>query len=281
MLLVHVSWLVCTTIAALGILVGPVIAMIVVKRKLHVPWRYFGFGALIFFLFQVISRVPIIEVLTLAVGRTVNSSVLLFVLWALFLGLTAGLCEEWGRYLGYRWFLKREPKTWNLGVAYGLGHASLEAILLVGVGLLVLIIEIVALSYTPATTASQKLAVTQIVSVYGAQPDWWELLALWERVWAMCFHVAMSVLVLQSIRLHTPRFVWLAVLAHTLLDTLTALLPHYLGHVAGAITTEGLVAIAGLFALWLLRCLRRRMREEDAASEMLPDAVPNISEARG
>lgn len=276
MLLVHVGWLVCTVIATLCILVGPWIAMIVVKRKLHVPWRYFGFGALVFFLFQVISRVPIIEVLTLAVGRTVNSSELLFVLWALFLGLTAGLCEEWGRYLGYRWFLKREPKTWNLGVAYGLGHASLEAILLVGVGLLVLVVEIIALSYTPATAASQKLAVTQIVSIYGAQPDWWSLLGLWERIWAMCFHVAMSVLVLQSIRLHTPRFVWLAVLAHTILDTLTALLPHYLRRVAGTITTE--VATFGLFALWLLCRLRQQMRAEDMAGEVPPEAVPNLAE---
>ncbi|GHO43001.1 YhfC family intramembrane metalloprotease [Ktedonospora formicarum] len=266
MLLVSPGWFICTVIAALGTLLGPLVAIIIVKRRLRVPWRYFLFGALVFFLFQIISRVPIISVLTLVLGKTVNASPVLFVLWALFLALTASLCEEWGRYLGYRWFLKRAPKTWSTGVAYGLGHASLESMLLVGVILLALLIEILIFSFTPAA-ASQQAIVTQIVKAYGTQPNWYPLITLWERLWTMFFQIAMSVLVLQSLRRKNLSYVWLAVAFHTLLDTTAVLVPHYLTGLPGIITIEVLVCIAGILAFWWLRHVHQRMSKEDEEQE--------------
>src|SRR5689334_5926286 len=40
--------------------------------------------------------------------------------------VTAGLFEEVGRYVGYRFFMRREPKTWSKAVMFGLGHEGLD-----------------------------------------------------------------------------------------------------------------------------------------------------------
>lgn len=278
MLLVHTGWFICVIIAALCTLVGPIVAIIIAKQKLRVPWRYFLFGALIFLLFQAVSRIPLITVLTPYVAKMIDASPLLFPLWGVFLALTAGLFEEWGRYIGYRWLLKRAPKTWNTGVAYGLGHASIEAILLVGFSLTAVVIEVLVFSFTPIP-AAQQATVSQVIKTFTEQPDWYQLMAVWERIWTMIFHVAMSVLVLQNLRQKSLRFVWLAVLFHTIIDTCAVMFPHYIEGVTGLFIVEIIVFIAGLLAFWWLRRSHQRMREEDAANEASANSDPLLSTA--
>jgi uncharacterized membrane protein YhfC len=54
---------IASTIAAILFEVAlPIALALIARRRLGVGWRYFGYGALIFFLFQLISRVPIVQV---------------------------------------------------------------------------------------------------------------------------------------------------------------------------------------------------------------------------
>ena len=108
------------------------------RRRLGVSWRYFGYGALIFVLFQLVSRVPITLAIQALIAPQLQASRVALIAWIAISALTAGLFEELGRYVGYRWLMKREQKTWAKGVMYGLGHGGIESMLLIaGASLLV------------------------------------------------------------------------------------------------------------------------------------------------
>src|SRR5262245_30494860 len=207
------------TIAAILIeIVMPLALAIVVRRRLGVSWRYFGYGALIFFLFQLISRVPAVQVAQVLLAPQLRESFTLQIAWLALLALTAGLFEEIGRYVGYRWLMGREEKTWNKAVIYGLGHGGLESMVLVGGLTLIGLINLLILpSMIGSLPADQRAVVEQQLAAVREQPDWLPLVGAWERLWSIVFHVAMSVVVLQVFR-RSIGWLGLAVLAHTLLN---------------------------------------------------------------
>jgi uncharacterized membrane protein YhfC len=121
---VNISWIVATAITAVFAILYPLVLAIIANRRLKVSWKYFAFGALIFFVFQVISRVPIVTVLGQVLASELKASTLFLYTWLAILALSAGVFEEVGRYIGYRWLMRREEKTWNKAVMYGLPHTQ-------------------------------------------------------------------------------------------------------------------------------------------------------------
>jgi uncharacterized membrane protein YhfC len=118
----------------------PLVLALVVRHRLGIGWRYFGYGALIFLLFQLVSRIPITLAIQAAIAPQLQASRTLLVGWLAVAALSAGVFEEVGRYIGYRWLMKREEKTWPKAIMYGLGHGGLESMLFVaGLTLLTLI----------------------------------------------------------------------------------------------------------------------------------------------
>ena len=59
-------------------------------------WRYFGYGALIFFLFQLISRVPLVTIAGAVVAPALANNTGAQLAWGAGLALTAGLSRRWG-----------------------------------------------------------------------------------------------------------------------------------------------------------------------------------------
>jgi uncharacterized membrane protein YhfC len=95
---------------------------VMVRKKLAVGWKYSWFGALVFLVFQLLTRTPLVMVLQATVlTRLLRTSIAFTWIWLLILALTAGLFEEVGRSVGYRLLLRREPKTWSKAVMFGLG----------------------------------------------------------------------------------------------------------------------------------------------------------------
>ncbi|MGI5837670.1 MAG: YhfC family intramembrane metalloprotease [Chloroflexota bacterium] len=172
----------------------PIALALFIRWRWGVPWRYFFYGALIFFLFQLITRVPAVQLIQLALADQLQQSEAFQWGWLFVLALTAGLFEEIGRYLGYRYLVfgksrsevsdqlsafshqpsavsdqllelrtqNSEHRTsdspltvWKKGVMYGLGHGGLESILLVG-GLVLLsfINALVLTRMDPSTIAA-------------------------------------------------------------------------------------------------------------------------------
>jgi len=89
----------------------PLALAVFVRRQLGVSWHYFWYGALIFFLFQVVTRVPAVQILQGVLAGPLRQSEVLRWGWLFALALTAGLFEEVGRYLGYRHLVFRGIKA--------------------------------------------------------------------------------------------------------------------------------------------------------------------------
>jgi len=156
---------------------------------------------------------------------------------------------------------------------YGIGHGGLESMLLVGGLLILTLVQVIAFSSINLNTlpASQHALVVQQLNAINAQPAWTTLLQVWERLWAVPFHIAMSVVVLQVFRRNTIGWLWLAILAHAILDFTAGILPQVLGSsVSASLSVEGWVAIAGIISLWIIWKLRDRSEQMTIAAEPKP-----------
>ncbi len=193
------AWVAAYIIAIAFVILYPLVLAVVAHRRLKVSWKYFAYGVLIFFVFQLITRVPAVIVIQAAITPRLEASPALLYTWLAILVLTAGLFEEVGRYVAFRWLMRREEKTWNKAVMYGLGHGGLESILLVGGLALVNLISIIALSSIGLSSIplAQRAQAAQQLAAIAAQPVWFPLLAAWERLWTVPVQIALSVLVLQ------------------------------------------------------------------------------------
>lgn len=258
----HVSsaWLAMTALTAAIVIVLPFIFGSLARKQLGVGWKYFWFGVLVFLVFQLLTRVPLVIALQATVLAPLLRTFITFTwIWLVILALTAGLFEEVGRYVGYRVFMRREPKTWAKGVLFGLGHEGLESAVLIGGQLILTLIGLVLISAIPVDSlpAAQRQTVLQQVASINAQPIWLPLLAAWERLWSFPLQVALSVLVLQVFRRQQIRWLYLAILFHALIDFVTAALPQAFGHNTSiSLLVEGIICGFSLFGLWIIWRLR-------------------------
>ena len=285
------AWFLATIVTIVFVIAYPLALAIVAHQRLRVSWRYFWFGVLIFLLFQLVTRVPIVTILGIVLAPALRASPISRWAWLVVLALTAGLAEEIGRYVGYRWLMGREEKTWNNAVMYGVGHGGLESIVLVGGGALLSLISIAATLATvnPAKLpAGQRHTVMAQFAALAAQPGWEPLLGAWERLWTLPFHIAMSVVVLQVFRRGQLRWLWVAVGAHALFDFISVALIQALSSSLPRLTVnliaEGFIAVVGLIAVWVIFALRDDRGQESASSAgqaPQPMQTPVVGESTG
>ena len=247
--------------AAAFILLLPVALAIFTRRKWGVSWKYFFLGAGIFVLFQVFTRIPIISIIEASYGAQLRATPGALMAWLVVLSFTAGLFEEVGRYIGYRWLMPKDPKTWAVGVMYGLGHGGIEAILLAGLSVLS---SLLLLLFWPQISgllpAAQLGPVAMQIAPLLNAPAWLPLLSAWERLCAITLHVALSLLVLQVFRRGKLGWLWLSIGVHGMANLLVIGLPILLGLPTESAqwVSMGLLGLVGLGALVLIWRLRDR-----------------------
>lgn len=247
-------------VSAVFVIFFPIVLGIITHRRLGVSWRIFLIGAGIFIIFQLVTRIPLISIVQVYLTPLIRSSQVFTFAWIFILSLTAGLFEEFGRYVGYRWMMPRDPKTWKVGVMYGLGHGGIEAIILVGVTQVVTFAIFSLFPVLQGSLPAEVLApLSQQMAAASGSPDFLPLLAAWERLWTILFHVALSLIVLQVFRRGRFAWIWLAVALHTAGNLFVIGLPMLFGLTtqASALLSSALILIVGLFAVWVIWRLRK------------------------
>lgn len=207
----------------------PIFLVVYYKKNEDISLKYVFFGVLTFIFFQVLTRIPLLTY----IGKqpfyqelSKNIVVLAFVL-----GLTAALFEEVGRFLVFKLFLKNN-RLWKNGVAFGIGHGGIEAMLIVGMKYINQVVVSVLLNQggveqVSATTGLPIDSLSQIQNTLISTQSYLFLVAGLERVFAVLLHVALSIMVLYAIKSKKLRFFWLAILVHTLVDMAVVLLANY------------------------------------------------------
>jgi uncharacterized membrane protein YhfC len=181
------------------IIILPLTLAIYLSVKHRGQLRHILLGAGTFFISQVLIRIPIIQYV---LPRTTWYNLLPVtspIAYIIFLSFTAGLFEEAARYVAMGIFMKRQGDLID-GISFGIGHGGIEAILMVGV----------------------NLAVALLNSVL--QDPYEILLAGFERLSAMAFHVGASVLIFYGLKQRKPVFLPLCIAVHTIFNTIPMLM---------------------------------------------------------
>jgi uncharacterized membrane protein YhfC len=206
-------------------------------------------GALVFLVSQILLRIPLLQWLaTTSWYQTMSANLALL---AIFLSLTAGLFEETGRYLAFRFLLKKQLETKN-ALAYGVGHGGFEAIALVGmtyVNNLAISLMINSGTYDSAVaTALGDDAAVVKAQMINLPPQTFALGGV-ERVLTILTHIGLSLLVYYAVRYAKPRFYLYALLAHTVMNFGAVMIARMPG---GTWWSEAYVFVAAALAVALI-----------------------------
>lgn len=213
----------------------PIIGVLLLRKRAGRILKPFLLGMAAFVISQILLRIPLLQIL-LPNFKWFLSLQLQPYAYGLFLGLSAGIFEETARFIFLKYLLKGRTRLSD-GLAFGLGHGGIEAMLLVGIN------GIAALILYPM--GSLDLAGSSYLSL---------LLGGIERIFAVSFHIGATLVVLHGIRVNKPwRYLMLAILLHGLIDSMVVILPAAL-----SIKTAGLEVyimiisfLVLFFGLWL------------------------------
>jgi uncharacterized membrane protein YhfC len=255
------GFLIGTIVSIVFVFLYPLVLAVVAHWRLYVGWRYVGYGAIVFFVFQMVTRVPAVQLIQATIAPQLKAAPALTWTWLVVLALSAGVFEEVGRYIGYRLFMRHEDKTWSKAVMYGIGHGGLESAVLVGGLMLVGLINVWAMvngGFNQVPDDQRATALQQLHTI-DAQPGWTALLGAWERLCTIPVQIALSVVVLQVFRRGRLIWLYLAVLGHAFVDLTAVGLQQLLGpSINSSLAIEGVIGVFGLAAVWIIWRLRDR-----------------------
>lgn len=241
----------------------PVILIIYFYKKEHISAKPVLVGALIWLIFSMILE----NILHSFVLRSPIYK--MAVPFAIYAALAAGLFEETGRFIGFKYFLKNN-REWKDGIAYGIGHGGIEAVLIGGLGSINnLVYSLLINSGTFDTLIGSKLpsATSSALknSLIKAVPYSLGLGGL-ERIFAVTFHIAMSLLVLYGIRNRKNIYLLFAIIAHALFDFIPALYQvHIVKNIYMVESLVGIVAIVLFIIMTKSKALFEKVNEKSVS----------------
>jgi uncharacterized membrane protein YhfC len=252
-----VSFTLFATMLVAGVLeiFVPVLLGLMLWKRLKTRWVYFIIGGALW-LVALILRLPINSAVSLWLVENMSGASFIYLSIA-FPSLTAGIFEEGARWLAFR-FAVKDHRLEN-GLMYGAGHGGVESMLLVGLN--VLGTAIIAYFYPQNFTAAQ-------LAVISATPEWTVFLGVWERLAAITFHIAMSILVLQSFREKQAWYLIVAVGAHFFLNFAAVYASQW-----GLIQSELVVTIFATVSAWYIWTTWKNYKATLTPTPQVPDAT--------
>jgi uncharacterized membrane protein YhfC len=230
----------------------PVVLFIVFHKKYNagiLPMITGVAGFVIFVL--VLER----SVHSMVLGRfALQEKPLIYIPYAIFM---AGIFEETARFISFN-ILKKKYAGIGTGLAYGVGHGGIESIALAGLPMIsttifsIIInsgnIEAITGSFQGETLEQIN---TQITSLLATSPHLFLFSGI-ERLFAMCMHVSLSIIVFYSVYGENKLWLYpLAVVLHALADLPAAAMQ------TGIITNVYVVELAALGGAVLLPLIAR------------------------
>ena len=160
-------------------------------------------------------------------SRFINGNTVAYVIYGT---LMAGLFEEIGRFVILKYIVKKN-RTRENAVLYGIGHGSIEIIAVLVPSMVAYLAIAIIFSVSDVESALSTLKITEenagtlLPTVQVAAKFDFTLMALniIERVFAMCVHIGLTVIVYYGIVNAKKIFLPLAIVLHMAVDTLPAL----------------------------------------------------------
>lgn len=229
-----------------------------IARRFGAPWRIFVLGALFFIAVQIVHA-PLVLVTQnplyfalLPSGITVALAGL-----AVYLGLMAGLFEEIGRYLVYRYYFGRREiaLTRENALQFGAGWGGIESIFVALLVLTSMVSYILLTGDGGAIPLPDDPAIQAEIEAVQALTPLDILPGLAERMMTITLHIAWSLMVLAAVVYGRKALLALAVLWHAAVDAAAV----YLAQTQGILVTEAVIFVFAVLALAYILWEWRRM----------------------
>jgi ABC-2 type transport system permease protein len=255
------------TLSVVSMVLFPILLAVLLRRYYRVYWILFIIGCLTFLGAQAV-HLPLNEWLTSIGVLPENPQLSGAPLWrsALILGITAGLCEELARAIGF--IIVKWARRFEDGVMLGLGHGGIEAMIFGGVLTAATISSLLNLQGVDLEalnlTSAQLEAVSLLMEQFNDSPVF-ALAPFVERAFAIGAHVLFSVIVLKAITRRNPLFILAAIAYHASVDAVAVYV---------AVATQSIWASWAAFLIllipgwiWLLRLWRDRNQGISASGD--------------
>ena len=252
----------------------PILLAVLLRRRYRVYWMLFVVGTLTFLGSQAV-HLPLNSWLN-DIGLLPESPHMEGApLWrtAIILGLTAGLCEEIARAIGYT--VVKWARRFEDGVMLGLGHGGIEAMLFGGVLTAATVSSLLNLQGIDLDTLDLSAAQMEALALQAEQfttSPLYAIAPLFERILAITAHVTLSLIVLSAFTRRKPIYILVAILYHALIDAVAVYAIVSTNQIWIAWLAFVIVLVPGW--IWLIRVWRIRNQELDSSHEDPPTQVP-------
>lgn len=195
--------------------------------------------------------------------------------WAyvLYGALAAGLFEETGRFVAFKFFMKKSEAKED-SVTYGIGHGGAESVIVVGLSMLSSIMVMQAIkgmggveNYVmqfPAET--QELARESMNALYSTAPYIY-LLAGVERIAMIFFHIALSVIVFIAVKRPGKLYFYpVAIAIHMFLNIFAVM--YQRGVISSIVLTEVIMVAGSALTVYFAYRLYQKDKIEEAADRL-------------
>lgn len=244
------------TISVLLMILLPVIIAAVFRRRFHVPWIVFLIGTVTFISSQVV-HFPLNDLLSklhILPTAGVEDPSISTLQTALVLGLTAGLCEETARAVGF-WLMKK-LRSIEEGIMLGLGHGGVESMIFGGVLLAANVSSYLSMVGKDLAemnmTPTQAELFTNNLQTMINQPFLSAANPLIERLLAMTLHVILTIMVFQAFKRSNVLYYFGAIAYHMLVDAGLVYLANFVPNRASLLLLLPVMLLPGLIWLYFL-----------------------------
>ena len=242
--------------------IGFPIALLIIFNKKHLlSWKAFGIGVIVFIIFsRVIEKVLhalVLDPSGTALNFTNNPYV--FILYA---GLSAGIIEEVGRYIGFK-FLKGQ-NSYGDGLSLGVGFGGMEALLIGAFAGVYSIFFAHMINSGTLPNISAQISAQQIAEVkqhFISQGFGTYFVVGIERVISVIMNLLLSLVVLLAIKRDTFKYVLYAIVIHAVFRFIPAL--YQTNIIKSMWITETLLIILGIICAYMIFKMKALYFEEE------------------
>jgi uncharacterized membrane protein YhfC len=181
------------------------------------------------------------------------------IIFIIYGALMAGVFEETGRLISFK-ILKLKYNGIGTGLAYGVGHGGIEAILLAGLAMMGTIVFSINVNMGNYATAENFEQINTQVAAIATMPSYYFLISGIERIFAICIHIALSIIVFYSV--FAKHKIWLyffAILLHAIIDVPAML--SQVGYIKSVILIEVLAFVGAVILMIIAKYVHGKLNE--------------------
>ena len=198
----------------------PIGLAIYARKRYSAYFSTIAVGALVFFIFVLILE-SLFHLYVLKLNPATKALMENPWMYAIYGGLAAGIFEETGRLIAFKFFLKKH-RQWKDGLAYGIGHGGIEAMILAGLAAINNLIYSLAINKGnfDLLIGSKLTADTGEQLKKSLINSHWSLFFVSgiERCFAIVIQIGLSILVIYAVKNRKYVYYILAILIHALID---------------------------------------------------------------